>query len=306
MVTASRIEAIQTGDVIVAIDGVPAETHVAHLQSLVSGSPQLVEFRALNQLGLGQMEQAVHITHQRGDDLLEYPYTRVANQSGWSNLFFNAVIDAKLPTIAELEPGIFYVNLKSTTKAQFTEHLDQLAAARGIIFDQRWDGTRTEAEPMSAISDLLPHLTDQVITSGNWQIPQIIWPDQQHVTFGSDDWDVAPKAPYFQGKKVFINVPAVVSSGETFSGMVDHYNLAEFVGEPTAGCNGNVNYIKLFNGYHAMYTGMKVEKHDGSPLHLIGYQPDHPVTVTQAGIRNGQDEYLDTALEAIKSQLNQP
>ncbi|MFC3193392.1 S41 family peptidase [Marinicella sediminis] len=301
VVTGSRLEAIQRGDVITAVDGTAAMSYFHEQKLRVSGSPQLVQFRALNQLGLGEMNDNVTLSVQRGTDLFDHVYTRTPEQSGWSNLFFNAVSEQDFMSIDELEPGIFYVNLKKITKQQFADHLDQLASAQGIIFDQRWDGKRNnEGQPLSVISDLLPHLTDTTITSGNWQIPQIHQPDQKDVTFSINNWDVAPKTPYFKGQKVFINLPSVVSSGETFSGMVDHYDLAEFVGEPTAGCNGNINYIYMLNGYRAMFTGMKVEKHDGSQLHLIGYEPDHPVEVSKAGILNGNDEYLTTALEVIK------
>ncbi|WP_395375933.1 S41 family peptidase [Marinicella sp. W31] len=301
VVTSSRIREIKTGDVIQSINGIKAVNHLKEQQKLVSGSPHLVEFRTLNQIGLGEVGEDVKLMIQRDTYEFEHAHRRDAADSKWSSLFFNTISDHDFPTVKELEPGIFYVNLNKITTDDFRTHLEQLANAQGIIFDQRWDGKlNSEQRPISSIRDLLPHLTEKVVTSGYWQVPQIIWPDREQMTFGGNSWQINPKEPYFKGKKVFINVPSVVSVGETFTGMLDHYGLAEFVGEPTAGCNGNINYIRLFNGYSAMYTGMKVEKHDGNQLHLIGYQPDHPVIQSKAGIVSGKDEFLEAAIKAVK------
>jgi C-terminal processing protease CtpA/Prc len=85
-------------------------------------------------------------------------------------------------------------------------------------------------------------------------------------------------------------------------GIIDHYNLATTVGEPTAGCNGNVNQINLPCGYTVRWTGMKVLKHDGSQLHLKGFEPDYPVNKTIQAIREGRDEYLEKALEIARGK----
>ena len=87
-------------------------------------------------------------------------------------------------------------------------------------------------------------------------------------------------------------------------GIFEHYKIAEFVGEPTAGTNGNVNFINLPGGFNIMWTGMKVVKQDGSQHHLIGIQPTYPVQRTIKAVKDGRDEYLEKAIEILRSKIN--
>jgi C-terminal processing protease CtpA/Prc len=83
-------------------------------------------------------------------------------------------------------------------------------------------------------------------------------------------------------------------------GFIEGYRLAEIVGQPTAGTNGNVNPFALPGGFRISWTGMKVVKHDGSQHHLIGIQPTVPAERTIQGVREGRDEFLEQALEIIR------
>ena len=82
--------------------------------------------------------------------------------------------------------------------------------------------------------------------------------------------------------------------------IVENYKLAEIVGEPTAGTNGNVNPFTIPGGYTITWTGMKVLKHDGSQHHGVGIQPTIPVSRTRAGIAAGRDEMIERAVEVLK------
>lgn len=86
---------------------------------------------------------------------------------------------------------------------------------------------------------------------------------------------------------------------------IEHYRLAEIVGQPTAGTNGNVNAFRLPGGFRITWTGMRVVKHDGSQHHLVGILPTIPMTRTIAGVRAGRDELLERALEVIAGRTRQ-
>ncbi len=297
VVTASEVAAIEKGDVIVAVDGIDAKTYLLQLESLVSGSPHLQRHRALNRFAVGDSGSEVTLQIKRGFQQLDLTQIRTETQA---NMFFNAVSEFDFPDIAELEPGIFYVNLFSTSAEAFAQHKPQLAEAKGIIFDNRWDG-ESSGQAINKIRDLLPHLTQTTVGSAQWGIPQISLPDREQMGYGYSDWEVEPAEPFFAGKHVMINVPSVVSAGETFMGMLDHYDLVTTVGEATAGCNGNVNYIELIGGARAWFTGMRVLKHDNSQLHLIGYEPDYPVQKSIEALVTGRDEYLEQALAVVRN-----
>ena len=106
-------------------------------------------------------------------------------------------------------------------------------------------------------------------------------------------------APKFTTNVAFVTDGRAISAAETFLGIIEHYKLAEIVGGPTAGTNGNVNPFVLPGGYHVSWTGMRVLKHDGSQHHGVGIQPTVPVSRTIAGIAAGRDELLERAVAVV-------
>jgi hypothetical protein len=301
VVTAVREAAtFVSGDVIESVGGVSACKVLAAREELVSGSPHLRRYRALNRFGQGPVGATIDVNVERDGARMTIPVTLEADQRGY---FFNPMPEFELPTFAEVAPGIFYVNLVTCTKADYVARLDDLAQARGVIFDWRWDGQRRpiSGPPVSVVADVIPYLTNAEVHSAPFLVPQIVRPDREGWTWWDGGWPLKPKPPRFAGKVAFITTPGVVSYGETCMAIIDHYQLAMIVGEPTAGCNGNANFLSLPGGGTLMWTGMRVTRHDGSQLYLRGYQPDHPVARTIEAIKAGRDEMVERAITAIQT-----
>jgi C-terminal processing protease CtpA/Prc len=295
---------LRRGDVILEVDGVPAMDVVHERERHVSGSPHLLRFRALNQFGEGALDSVARLAVRREDETLSLEIPRREDRRGF---FFNPVSPFEFPDFAEVRPGIFYVNVPSLDKEVFREKLDQLANARGVIFDQRWDGRMpkggapvAQSARLQPHADIIPHLIGETVEASPMRVPQVVAPDRAGWSWRESTWPVKPKAPRFAGRVVFINEPSVVSYGETCMAMIADYQLATLVGEPTAGCNGNVNFIPLPGGFRIMWTGMEVLKHDRSPFYTVGFVPDYPVTRTLAAIKEGKDETLERAIAVIE------
>ena len=125
-------------------------------------------------------------------------------------------------------------------------------------------------------------------------------PDRKQVRFAFDAWHVAPEAPRITAKVAFLADGRAISYAESYLGVVEHHRLAEIVGAPTAGTNGNVNPFTLPGGYQVVWTGMKVLKQDGSRHHGVGILPTIPAARTLAGVRAGRDEVLEAGIAAVK------
>jgi C-terminal processing protease CtpA/Prc len=82
-------------------------------------------------------------------------------------------------------------------------------------------------------------------------------------------------------------------------GIVEYYHLADLVGEPTAGTNGNTTLVLLPGRYTIPFTGKRVLKQDGSRHHGIGILPTVPVSPTIEGVAPGRDEQLERAIEVV-------
>ena len=301
VITASNDTSLfKKGDIVVSIDGINGEEVLSNTESFVSGSLQLRRYRALNLFGNGPLGSIATIKIIRNDKTVTIETER---KTETRNLFFNHISEFDFPDIKGLDSGIYYINLSSVNSIDFENMLDELAEAKGIIFDERWDGAvKSNVEKRLSTINVIRHLINEPVQTPIWNTPQIIYPDQKDITYINRRRSISPKSPHFKSKIVFIVDPSVVSSGETYMGIIEHYKLAEIVGQTTAGCNGNANFIKLPGGFMIMWTGMKVLKHDGSQHHLIGIQPTVPVERTIQGALEGRDEFLEKALEIIKSE----
>ncbi|MEI6142034.1 MAG: S41 family peptidase [Mariniphaga sp.] len=285
VVTASGSTRFLPGDILENIDGRTATEELKFQESYVSGSPQLRRYRAMNLWGSDFKQNIAEVTINRDGKKIVVNATRETRGS----LFFNPINPTR-PNNKDLGNGIY---LENSRQDDFESEINKLSEAKGIVFSSFSDAFK-----------VIPHLIHEPVWSTTWNIPIFTSPDRENVSFETSKWKIDPQPPFFKAKIVFIEEPNRISSGETSLGIIDHYQLGTLVGDTTAGTNGNVNFIPLMGGYSIMWTGMKVLKHDGSQLHLIGFRPDYPVKRTIKAIREGRDEYVEKAVEVLKKEID--
>lgn len=277
-------DGVKIGDVITGIDGVDAKTRLLDAEALISGSPQWRRTMAAGGLLLGDKDSPVALSLLR--DRQPFDVTLARSHSGPVPMLSRAPIE-------ELEPGIWYVDLRKPSSDALRTQLPTLAEAHGVIFDIRGypgDGAW-----------ILKHLLSQAEQTDWMAVPQITRPDHvPPLAFKPLGWHLEPAAPQFAGKVAFLINADAISYAESILGYVEGLHLGEIVGSATAGANGNVRVVPLPGGYSASFTGMRVRKFDGSPLHRTGIQPTVPVEPTRAGIAAGRDEVLERALLIVR------
>jgi hypothetical protein len=192
--------------------------------------------------------------------------------------------------VAELEAGLWYVDLTRATMAEVSPKLEALAAARGVVFDVR-------GYPTDSGFGVLPHLLAAPET-GRWMhVAKIVGPFYETAGWQDIGWDVKPALPRIKGRVVFLTDGGAISYAESVMGYVADRKLGTIVGGRTAGTNGNVASFLTPGGFTVGFTGMRVTRHDGrSPHHLVGVAPDVPVSPTLEGLRAGRDEVLERGL----------
>ena len=281
-------EGLKPGDVVEKIDGKPSRAAIEELERFTSSAtPQWARYRALQELRSGSDGSLVALEVRAGSG--EHKSITLKRTSSAA-----ALAEVRPEKIAEVKPGIFYVDIGRISDADFTAALPKLEQARGVVFDLR--GYPSGLSPMP-----LRHLTDTPLQSARWNVPVISDPDWTG-TPGWDTggrWDLQPAAPRLKGKIAFVTDGRAISYAESWMGIVEAYKLGEIVGETTAGTNGNVNPIALPGGYTIVWTGMKVLKHDGSRHHGVGIAPTIPVSRTIRGVAEGRDEQLERAVVAV-------
>lgn len=274
---------LKKGDVILEIDGRDAGELFKEAMDAVSGSPQWKRAKAAWRIGFGERGSRGSIKLDRNGNILEMEFIRNASIQYREDRGAN---------IRELEEGIIYVNLDQAEWKEIEPRMNEIASARGVVFDLRGYPKGNHA--------VISHLLRQKDTSNAWmRIPQIIYPDREGITYREMGWELPVQAPRIEGKVVFLTDGRAISYAESFMSFIEHYKLGEIVGGPTAGANGNVNPFQIPGGFRIIYTGMRVVKHDGSVHHTVGIQPTVAVERTIEGIRAGRDAFIEKALEII-------
>ena len=284
------VEELRPGDVIAEFDGRPVlEILASFEQTISSATTQHLRHGALADLGFGPPGSTITLT-VRAPSGEQRTVAVVRNTPPWGD---GVVTEPRPDQGAELADGVLYVDLGRITHVrEFNDLVPTLANAKGIVFDMR-------GYPGFVFTPVIAHLTDETVTSAQWHVPLVHHPDRRSMQFQFSNWPVNPKSPRFTKNVAFVTDGRAISAAETLLGIVEHYELAEIVGGPTAGTNGNINPFMLPGGYHVVWTGMRVLKHDGSQHHGVGIQPTVPVSRTVEGIAAGRDELLERALAVV-------
>lgn len=281
---------VPVGSRILAVDGEPAAVRMARLATEISAATEGWMRRKLAPrllLGAPGTSVTLHYLTPSGLPLVAVlprdadPWT-LASTGG-----------PALASIAELKPGVWYVDLGRISDQEFGAALPKLVEAKGILFDLR-------GYPGNLSPRFLQHLTDSPLTSARLNKPIVTQPDGQGWQWDtSGRWDLPPLAPRLKARVAFLSGGGAISYAESILGIVEAYKLADIVGEPSAGTNGNVNPFTLPGGYRLSWTGLKVLKHDGSRHHGVGILPTVPLKPTLKGLAEGRDEVLEKGLELV-------
>jgi len=296
-VAAPEAGGLKPGDVVVEIDGKPAAKVLAEHEATISGAtPQWRRYRALAAAAAGSKDSEIVLEVRPA---VAEPSTKtqtrkrtVPARRTLDAAAFLALREPRPSKIAAIKPGVIYLDLSRITQQEFDEAVPRMAEARGIVFDLR-------GYPQNIAVQTIGHLIDQPVTCAQWHIPVTFFPDRRDVAFSFSNWPVHPQTPRFQAKAAFLTDGRAISYAETYLAIIERYKLADIVGGPTAGTNGNVNPFSLPGGYQVAWTGMKVLKHDGSRHHGMGIQPTVPAARTIRGIAKRRDEVLERGVAIV-------
>jgi hypothetical protein len=199
------------------------------------------------------------------------------------------------PPVAQVEAGVWYVDLTRAKMAEVAPKLADVAAARGVVFDVR-------GYPTDAGFGILPHLLDAPEADRWMHVAKIVGPFYETAGWLDVGWDMKPARPRIAGKVVFLTDGGAISYAESVMGYVADRKLGTIVGATTAGTNGNVASFPTPGGFNVGFTGLRVTRHDGhSPHHLVGVTPDVAAAPTLAGVRAGRDEVLERGLAIARA-----
>jgi hypothetical protein len=286
VVVASRATNVGAGSVIVSIDGVKATDRLAATMELFSGTAQWRQSQAAQEIAFcaNGATARLAIENPSGPQTVDVPCATGL-----------APVETRPKQIAELQPGVWYVDLTSAKTTDLRPVVATLAAGKGIVFDVR--GYPTEAGLW-----LLRHLIDAPENDRWMHIAKVTGPFGHLAGWQDIGWNLMPETPKLNGKIVFLTDGRAISYAESVMGYVHDRHLGTIIGSTTAGTNGDISVFTVPGGFSIIFTGLRVTGHDGRAVHhLVGVKPDIEVLPTIAGLRAGKDEVLERALTYVQN-----
>jgi C-terminal processing protease CtpA/Prc len=287
---AAAASGLKFGDEVLAVDGVPVQTALAERSTRISGATtQVIRKRALDRLLDGDPDSRAKLHVSAADGT-----TRDVNLLRMSKV---EVKPKAIDSIADVSTGVMYIDLARITDSSFDTAMPRLQHAKVVIFDMR--GYPRVTVPKKIFS----HFTDTLLYSPRYLIPVTTLPNHQRVGFIDVASTVAPVSPRLTARMIILSGGAAVSAAESTLGVFEENRLGDIVGEPSAGTNGVINSFRLSGGNSVNFTGMLVQKRDGTPHHGVGIIPTVPTSPTVAGIRAGRDEVLERAVSLATGRM---
>ena len=193
-----------------------------------------------------------------------------------------------------ISKDIAYMNNGSLKREYLPKIWKEIKNTKGIIIDIRNYPSDFLIYDLS--NYLMPKSTPFVkFTNGSIESPGLF-------TFTKSLNAGKKNKSYYKGKVVIL-INEISQSSAEFHTMAYRVNPnSNVIGSTTAGADGNVSQFYLPGGISTMISGIGVYYPDGKETQRIGILPDIELKPTIQGIKKGQDELINKAIEIINGQ----
>lgn len=281
---------LHPGDVILAIDGTPMTDRIAELSHYFA-LPEPDKFGKVLAIPLlntkGPTARVTVLRDGQQTDLTVYTTNRLfVPENPWKN--------------GTLENGqIGYIDPAALQEGDVETLMASFAGTRGLIVDLR-----------QYPSVFLPYLLGEYLVPEPTQFAMLTLPNpalpgsyfrQESFYTGAGTLQATGETAYppYTGKVVLLMNENSISQSEFTVMALRQSPRAVVVGSPSVGADGNAVYLKLPGNVQSSFTGMGVYGPDGAATQRVGLQPDVSCLPTVEGLRDGQDELMNKAIEII-------
>ena len=274
---------IETGELVLAIDGIPLladkDTPLGWAmigQALLTGPPgSSVAVRLRNAAGA---EREVTLTRQRmGTKFLEFGIMPRAFLDYWS----------------EWLPGdILYIHFSAfypeAVKRLRYDVSKRYPGAKGLIVDVR-------------------NNAGGILTMGQWVVswcvPKVLPLGEITIAQTSLKLESWPQQQTFRGPVAVLLNRDSYSTAEIFAGCLQDAAGAVLFGETSAGMCLPSNFVLLESGFRLQTVVGSYVRPAGGEIEGLGVEPDRVVPVRLDSLRSGKDDVVDAAAEYLRSEL---
>jgi C-terminal processing protease CtpA/Prc len=280
---------LKVGDVIQSLDGVPVDRLIEPWKPYYSASNEPTRMRGI----MPELTEGACGPVKLRIDRSGAPRDLTVQRRPAAEIDATVGSTHDLPGAAfrRLSPEVAYLKLSSVKGSEIPDYLKGAEGSKGWIVDIR--NYPSEFVVFSLGGHFVSERTPFVrFTFGDPRNPGgFRWSDPPLA--------IEPIAPRYSGKVVVLVDEITQSSAEYTSMALRAGPGAMVVGSTTAGADGNVSTVPLPGGLQSWISGIGVFYPDRKPTQRAGIVPDIEARPTIAGIREGRDEVLETAVRQI-------
>jgi len=285
---------LETGDVIVAVDGAPVERLVEEWRPYYPASNEPARLNRMAMFVLRGACKSTELRIRRGARELDVRAERIPGAEIDYRVL--ATHDKPGDTFQWLTDDVAYVKLSTIRQADVPSYLEALQRASGLVVDIR------NYPSEFVVFALGGHFVREPTPFARFSGPDLANPGA-FAAIGPIS--LQPLEPHYDGPIAILVDEATVSQAEYTAMALRASPNAFVVGSTTQGSDGNVSTLPLPGGLASRFSGLGVFYPDGSPTQRIGIVPDVVVEPTIEGIRSGRDEVLEAALREISARADQ-
>jgi len=285
-----RSGALEVGDEVLAIDGVPLQVAIDRRLLLIGGSTEAARerdvLRSLLRGATGSVVELSVIGPSGGVRSVKL------DRSGSSSHQDEAVLG---PSYRRLPGDVGYVDLVNLLPDRVDAMFEALETCRALILDLRGypkGSVQAVARRLNRIRGAQGPVFSQRLAAASGS--------------GQDRTEVVPVGfdathPPYAGRIVVLTSIEGQSATEHAVLVLEAAAPITVVGEPTTGTNGEIAVDVLPGGVNVTMTTMDVRHADGTRLQRVGIRPHVVVHQTIDGVRSGRDEPLEAAQQLLSA-----
>jgi C-terminal processing protease CtpA/Prc len=278
---------LRRGDIIEAIDGSAVADLIKEWRPYYADSNDAAMLRDMSRTLTNGVCGDVKLRVRRDSESLDVAAARIAGPAPSEGI---GTHDIPGDAFRMLSKDVAYIKISALKSPDVAKYIDTAAGTKGLVIDIR------DYPSDFAIFELGGRLVEKETPFARFTRGDLGSP-------GAFVWDGQPTAlkplqPRYSGKVVVL-VDEVSQSSAEYHAMAFRAAGGIVVGSTTAGADGNVSSIPLPGGLRTMISGIGVFYPDKRPTQRVGIVPDREAKPTIAGIRDGRDEVLETALREI-------
>jgi hypothetical protein len=291
---------LKIGDVIEKIDNVPVDSLVRKFLPLTPASNYETQLRDLTSSSgflLRNNKETAELSVMYRGGLQQITFPRIPLYK--ANTIIDRTDNQGAPAYKLLGTNIGYINPGKLKEEDLNSIKELFKDARGIIIDLRCYPSTfmpfTYGSWLKASSSPFA-----CFTKSSLQMPGRFIYGNIMSNGGSGSYLYPEFYPTYKGKLIIIVNSTTQSQAEYTAMALSSVPKALIIGSMTAGADGDVSEVSLPGAVKTTFSGVGVYYPDLTETQRVGVKIDVPVHATIKGIREGRDEYLETAISFIK------